>query len=323
MAKHTFYKIAIALNILLLAVSNAHAQVDITKVPNYKSLEDMIEYAKTLERRPYRTGATGPYAFDCSGFTQHCFNQIGLTLNRTSAQQAEQGKKIRRQKRLKAGDLVCFNGSKIGKDVGHVGIVVENNDGVFTFIHASSSVGITISKSDVKYYDDRYLYGRRITDNKRIRRAIKKFSESSSAETDVKEQEEKRQEKKEPSDKKRTNDSKKKQTSNEQTKKATDNTKRDAKETVENAFKNNTNKADTTKVNPTVTDSATVVKDTTKNEPAKPTDTNTFSGNTHKVEKGDTLYNIARRAGCTVQQLKDWNNLTSDALSIGQELRVK
>ncbi|MBO4332257.1 MAG: LysM peptidoglycan-binding domain-containing protein [Paludibacteraceae bacterium] len=48
-----------------------------------------------------------------------------------------------------------------------------------------------------------------------------------------------------------------------------------------------------------------------------------MSGTIHKVQKGDTLYNIAKRAGCTVQQIKEWNNLTSDALSIGQELSVK
>lgn len=320
--KHTLYKIALALNTLLLAVGSAHAQVEITKTPSYKSLEEMIDYAKTLERRPYRSGATGPYAFDCSGFTQHCYKTIGVELNRTSAQQAEQGKKLRRAKRLKAGDLVCFNGSKIGKDVGHVGIVVENKDGVFTFIHASSSVGITISSSDIKYYNERFLYGRRITENKKIRRAINKFS--------GKEVEEETEEKKAPKNNSKDNkrkEAKEKEAQNnggqQQKENAADNTKRSAKETVENAFKNNTNKSDTTKVKPAVTDTNTVVKDTTKNEPAKPADPNTFSGNTHKVEKGDTLYNIARRAGCSVQQLKDWNNLTSDALSIGQELRIR
>lgn len=43
----------------------------------------------------------------------------------------------------------------------------------------------------------------------------------------------------------------------------------------------------------------------------------------HSVVKGDTLYNISRRYGLTVDALKALNNLTSDNISIGQQLRVK
>lgn len=43
----------------------------------------------------------------------------------------------------------------------------------------------------------------------------------------------------------------------------------------------------------------------------------------HTVEKGDTLYNVSRRYGLTVDALKKLNNLTADTISIGQKLRVK
>ncbi len=43
----------------------------------------------------------------------------------------------------------------------------------------------------------------------------------------------------------------------------------------------------------------------------------------HTVEKGDTLYNVSRRYGLTVDALKKLNNMTSDTISIGQKLRVK
>lgn len=43
----------------------------------------------------------------------------------------------------------------------------------------------------------------------------------------------------------------------------------------------------------------------------------------HQVEKGDTLYGLSRRYGVTVDQIKAWNNLTYNTLSIGQRLRVK
>lgn len=41
---------------------------------------------------------------------------------------------------------------------------------------------------------------------------------------------------------------------------------------------------------------------------------------THKVRKGDTLYNIARRYNITVETLKEYNGLTDTTISIGQEL---
>ncbi|WP_314209431.1 LysM peptidoglycan-binding domain-containing protein [Vagococcus salmoninarum] len=42
----------------------------------------------------------------------------------------------------------------------------------------------------------------------------------------------------------------------------------------------------------------------------------------HTVVRGDTLYSLSRRYGSTVNQIKTWNNLTSDTIVIGQRLRV-
>ncbi|MFR0613180.1 LysM peptidoglycan-binding domain-containing protein [Lactobacillus porci] len=43
---------------------------------------------------------------------------------------------------------------------------------------------------------------------------------------------------------------------------------------------------------------------------------------THKVAKGDTLWSIAKKYGVTVASLKKANNLTSDAIDVGQKLRL-
>ncbi len=43
----------------------------------------------------------------------------------------------------------------------------------------------------------------------------------------------------------------------------------------------------------------------------------------HKVQDEETLFSIAQKYDVTVQQLKAWNNLTSNAISIGQKLVIK
>lgn len=43
---------------------------------------------------------------------------------------------------------------------------------------------------------------------------------------------------------------------------------------------------------------------------------------TYIVKKGDVLSKIAERHGCTVAQLKQWNNLSSNNIQIGQKLKV-
>lgn len=43
----------------------------------------------------------------------------------------------------------------------------------------------------------------------------------------------------------------------------------------------------------------------------------------HNVVQGDTLYNISRRYGKTVDELKQLNGLTSNTISIGQQLKVQ
>lgn len=46
-------------------------------------------------------------------------------------------------------------------------------------------------------------------------------------------------------------------------------------------------------------------------------------GTLYKVQKGDTLYNIAKRFKVTPGSLKRWNNLSDDSLSIGDKLMVR
>jgi LysM repeat protein len=42
----------------------------------------------------------------------------------------------------------------------------------------------------------------------------------------------------------------------------------------------------------------------------------------HVVKRGETLFRIAKNYGVTVGQLKEWNNLPSNSISVGQKLVV-
>ena len=44
---------------------------------------------------------------------------------------------------------------------------------------------------------------------------------------------------------------------------------------------------------------------------------------THTVKKGETLSSISRKYGCTVNDIKKWNNLKSNTVMVGQKLKIK
>ena len=66
--------------------------------------------------KSYRWGAAGPASFDCSGLTSFAFRQAGITLPRSSSQQARVGRSVGLDE-LRPGDLVFFY-----NPVSHVGI---------------------------------------------------------------------------------------------------------------------------------------------------------------------------------------------------------
>lgn len=122
----------------------------------------IIDYAAQYLGRPYKHGAKGPSRFDCSGFTSYVFKEYGIELSPSSRTQALQGEEISTDQ-VRPGDLLFFGGRAAGKTVGHVALAVDvDNEGVITFIHASTRKGITYDRSDDAYYKKRYLGARRV-----------------------------------------------------------------------------------------------------------------------------------------------------------------
>ena len=78
----------------------------------------VIRVAASLKGRPYRYGAAGPRAFDCSGYVQYVLKQQHWRMNRTAAGQYRQTRHISRCA-ARPGDLVFFYGSG---GIYHVGI---------------------------------------------------------------------------------------------------------------------------------------------------------------------------------------------------------
>jgi peptidoglycan DL-endopeptidase CwlO len=70
---------------------------------------------------PSLYGATGPGSFDCSGLTSWAYKQAGVSLPRTSQEQANAGTRIYSMSQLRQGDLVIFYG-----DHHHVGLYAGN-----------------------------------------------------------------------------------------------------------------------------------------------------------------------------------------------------
>jgi len=78
----------------------------------------ILRTAASLKGRPYRYGAAGPRAFDCSGYVQYVLRQQHWRMDRTAAAQYRQTRHISRHA-ARPGDLVFFYGYG---GIYHVGI---------------------------------------------------------------------------------------------------------------------------------------------------------------------------------------------------------
>lgn len=106
------------------------------KTPTGETFQQLMSAIDQRLGSPYRWGATGPNAFDCSGFVWSIFQSAGVNFERGSARTLwGRFEAPAAEDRFKFGTLVFFSG------LAHVGVVVDEHG----FYHASRHHGVIYS----------------------------------------------------------------------------------------------------------------------------------------------------------------------------------
>ncbi|KUO12022.1 C40 family peptidase [Streptomyces sp. DSM 15324] len=102
--------------------------------------EKALAFARAQIGKPYVWGATGPDSYDCSGLTQAAWRAAGVSLPRTTHDQANAGTTVSLAD-ARPGDLVFFH-----DDISHVGIHLGNG----MMIHAPKP-GTYVREESIHY----------------------------------------------------------------------------------------------------------------------------------------------------------------------------
>ncbi|MCP1727162.1 cell wall-associated NlpC family hydrolase [Natronospira proteinivora] len=91
----------------------------------------VVQAALSVKGRPYRLGANGPRAFDCSGLVEYAYRQAGIQVPRTTTRQFREAQPVDRTN-MREGDVIFF--AVDGISISHVGIYGGNG----RFLHSPS-----------------------------------------------------------------------------------------------------------------------------------------------------------------------------------------
>ena len=120
------------------------------------TLAVVIEAARSYQGTPYLFGGTTRLGLDCSGLLQLAFGEAGVTIPRSSNEQAIWGEPIKPTE-LRPGDLLFFGPAPGSSTITHVGMVTVVDDEGVDFIHASTSLGVVENSLESDYYLSRFV----------------------------------------------------------------------------------------------------------------------------------------------------------------------
>lgn len=144
--------------IISLFCSYSYANEDSTQVMTKR--DSIVAYASQFIGSPYLWGGTSEKGFDCSGFVYFVFKHFGIEVSRTSRGFKNKGEEIELEKSY-PGDIILFTGTNATiRQIGHVGIVLKNQNGIVDFIHSSSSkkhYGVTVTRYNESGYVKRFM----------------------------------------------------------------------------------------------------------------------------------------------------------------------
>lgn len=106
---------------------------DVASEPQLSSKKDLVAFSQNFLGLPYIWGGRSSFGYDCSGFIQMLYDQIGINLPRDSNLQVEDTRFLTVPiNDADPGDLIFFGESKHG--IAHVGMILADG----RFIHAST-----------------------------------------------------------------------------------------------------------------------------------------------------------------------------------------
>lgn len=120
-------------------------------------LGNLIQEGEKLLGKPYRCSGIAPWPLDCSGYVSYLYKLLGVSIPHSSAALSTLVHKVREPR---PGDLVFFKGRNARSNrVGHVALVVANDNGELTIMHSTNSRGIIKHKlNNNAYFKSRYLF---------------------------------------------------------------------------------------------------------------------------------------------------------------------
>ncbi|MCL2260235.1 MAG: NlpC/P60 family protein [Fibromonadales bacterium] len=128
--------------------------IDPAQIQNITGLDSWDKVLSPWLGTPYLLGGTTKNGVDCSGFVSSVYmEKESMSIPRTSAEEFKIGRAVAKHD-LKIGDLVFFGDNL---KVSHVGIYVGDGK----FIHASTSLGVTVTPLSDSYWVPRYIGARR------------------------------------------------------------------------------------------------------------------------------------------------------------------